>query len=388
MKNNILLVGVGQTGANLVQSICEIDNAYSKLFINTTQKDLMNNQFANIDNTFLIPHADGTGKDKGVSAMYFENNKNSILEKIMTSYALETTVYIFFSFGGGTGSTFGIKLAKEIQENDLGKIVNLVGVVPSMLESLQVHKNTIQTLKEIDANYDNFNTMYLLDNSKREDKTDINREFAAQFSLLMNLSQPNETDTIDESDADRIRNAKGLGAMYFLDDSTEGAVAIASGYKNSIYVDFDTEYYQYAALSLKENSGLNARNIVENLKFGENVEIGYNPFMSMFVTTGIPTTAIKTITGVILLKIKDRELNNQEELEKLKEASKEVLEGLDSIEIATPTPSNSLPGFKGINKSFASKPNFGTSTFGNNKRKNENVDQNKMKELFAKGFKK
>jgi len=285
-KDSMLLIGIGEAGGKVVSEILKKDSRYIGLFVNTSYKDIL--KLSNAKNIYTVPNADGTGRNRSKAQAYAKEYANSIIDQI-DRFPLQLQIFVFFSYGGGTGSGISpilIRLLGKIRPN---KVINIVGILPSFDESKKTKTNAIQCWNEISAT-PNINLSFLLDNNKRENKEDINIEFAERFNAMMDISKANNDSltVIDSADSEILISAKGSASIYILPNKERDAkVAIEKAIKDSIFADYSKDLCEYLAISLLPNSELKRNNIVDYFQPSEDKFIeGCNKKYNLVVATG------------------------------------------------------------------------------------------------------
>lgn len=312
-KSDYLLIGIGEAGGRLVGEMLKKDKRYIGLFINTSYKDIL--QIENAKNVYVIPNADGTGRQRGVAQGLLKEYGNSIIDQI-DRFPLQKVITIFFSFGGGSGSGISPTLIRLLGKVRPNKMINIVGILPSIEESKRAKENAISCWNEI-VTTPNINLSFILDNNKRENKYDINKEFANYFDALMDISKLNTTGlgVIDSADAEILTTAKGSGAIYILPkDEKDTKIAIAKATSNSIFADFSHDTCSFLGVSLLPESQYK-RNLISNHfspredKFIE----GFNDKYNLVVITGCDMALQKGAIEYLDLSISESVLQEGEE---------------------------------------------------------------------------
>lgn len=135
---------------------------------------------------------------------------------------------------------------------------------------------------------DNVSAFYFLDNSKRENRMDINKEFAQMFDKFMSISQPHMDGTIDPEEVGLLACEKGATVFYML---SNGETNFDRGWeeaqKQSIFADFENLYGDDCTklgISVIEN-GYNREEIEDRFEV-DDVYKGYNSKFNMVVLSG------------------------------------------------------------------------------------------------------
>ena len=254
--SDVLFIGIGQCGNAITAKVMEETKRVNGLFINTNKSDLQNiEKYATRENTFIVPAASGTGRNRKKAKEYLIRQRHSILE-LLEEYPNLENIHIAFSMGGGTGSGMAPALAKmlEIAKPDIK--VNMVAVLPKRDDSQQTLFNTLSCWTDISA-LNNVNNIYLLDNNKRRLVTDVNEEFAKLFNKFLRVPK-NQYDqnsvVIDGSEITLLNKANGISAIYELDNNYKDNVTryVANVMRKSIFV-LNSKNCQYFGLVTDED---------------------------------------------------------------------------------------------------------------------------------------
>jgi hypothetical protein len=285
-KDDLLLIGIGEAGNRILSEILKKDKRYIGLFINTSYKDVL--QVDNAKNVYLIPSSDGTGRNRHLAQMYVKDYVNSIIDQI-DKFPLQRNITVLFSMGGGSGSGIAPLLIKLLNKVRPNKVINIVAILPSIEESNKVKENAIECWNEI-VEISNIRTSFILDNNKRENKYQINKEFANLFDSMMDISKLTESNlgVIDTADAEVLITAKGSTGIYQLDENeSDTKVALAKAYKRSIFVDFSKDECNYLGISLLPDSDINRNDLVKHFKPKKDRFIeGFNEKCNLVIVSG------------------------------------------------------------------------------------------------------
>lgn len=248
-KSNVLLIGVGQAGNNIVDEIYSTNDRFATLYINTAINDITNLKHVQLDrNLYLIPNASGAGKDRNTAKDYIKEKATSLLD-LVNQYPLQKVVYIFFSMGGGSGSGMSPAIIKMIKKYCSDKIINIVAILPDLYESNRIMQNAVDCWNDIIKISDYANSIFLVDNSKRETHSQINKQIAKDLVDSMSLKG------VDDSDLTLIHTAKGSSAIYRLNDKIYNVKdALDKAIQESIYIMPNTIYCNRLGVGLSKDN--------------------------------------------------------------------------------------------------------------------------------------
>lgn len=349
-KKSTLIIGVGAAGAKLTDAILSRDSRYEGFYINSSVKDVKPRKFATIGrNVYIIPNADGTGKDRNKGKSYIVEQQSALADKL-SEYELFDDIVITFSMGGGTGSSFSPLITMIIARILPKTRIHLVAIKPKMKSSKKILQNAIDTWNDITKVKDLCASITILDNDKREKEEIINEDWAKDFDDMINLTVGDPSQVLDESDLnnlldnrskdkDIVRN-KGLNILRLkseLNDSVELAMEMAM--RESVYVETSVDEVVNLGISLKGND-FNKDEIEEFFFIENDVFEGRNDIGNIVVTSGaeLPKLAFELIEEEIKAREDDVRKRKQEKLEKKenliigsnkKEKVEEVIENID-----------------------------------------------------------
>lgn len=254
LKKDILWIAVGEAGGRIVNEILKKDKRYVGLFLNSNFNDLKD--LENAKNVYTMANSSGTGKNRTKSKLLFSENRHSIYDEILKFHSAQV-YHIVFSMGGGTGGGLVPSLIMGMKLMNIHKPINVTCVLPSYSDNKRYRKNAIECWNEL-TQLDNINAIHLLDNSKRDNKEQINKEYAEMFDVFMNMPKFDaaEDSTVDAEEIGIIGLCKGSTVFYNLPKGEKNAkMGLAKAIQNSIFADLceENEACQYLAITTKPN---------------------------------------------------------------------------------------------------------------------------------------
>lgn len=306
LKDDMLFVGVGQCGGNIVQELEKLN--FNCFYINTSLEDL-DTINTDQDNKYHIPRSKGMAKDReyAISVLSSNDNLQIVTNKVYERYSNCKIVYYVASSGGGTGGTMSGIMAEDYAEAFPEKVVNVVAVLPSSNEDMLVQANAIKSLEQINNSYKNgfISNVHLLDNDKKDNKMQINHEFAHLMNSLVSFDNISKAGNLDAEEMERILTCQGyISAIQFKEDNFD--VGLNNAYEKSIYADWlKSSSIQGYILNKNQNNDTNKQLINE--------------------VFGIPTTCYSTIwdnENNIIFSLCNK--FNESILSKLKRTYKEI----------------------------------------------------------------
>lgn len=241
LSTEILFIGIGQAGNKIVSEVMKKNKRIKGIFINSNEGDLKSISNANERNTVLVDGENGAGRDRNEAKIFAMDSRFEISDEI-NKYKSKKYVYFVFSMGGGTGSGMTPAILTFLYKQNPDIKYNVVAVLPKKTETRQTLKNTAACWDELmKLSKLNVNSIYLLDNSKRDTTSEINEEFASLFTKFLSLPDYDYNEdsvTMDKREIRNLGNAPGINAIYELNnDYTESDVTkyISKVMKKSIF---------------------------------------------------------------------------------------------------------------------------------------------------------
>lgn len=219
--NDVVFVGIGQGGGNIVKEL-ELLDAKS-FYINTSIEDL-DTINADYSNRYHIEGKNGMGKDLDYSKEIIsdENVIDDINRKLYNRYANAKLFVFVYTLGGGTGGGMGTTIANSFGEyiSGEGKISNVIGVRADDSEDIGILGNSIRSLQELidvfedkEGNGSYINNIQILDNNTREKLSEVNKDFAITISRLLTYDHITTQGNFDENEVFSVVTARGFTTM-------------------------------------------------------------------------------------------------------------------------------------------------------------------------------
>jgi hypothetical protein len=123
------------------------------------------------------------------------------------------------------------------------KIYNIITALPSSKESILVHSNAIENLKELrnlHEEQDNVRGIFLLNNNSRKDFLDINTEFAMLFDRLVGYNGTTVRGNVDGEEIETLITDKGVSAILEFEDE-DFKIGIAKAIENTIFATWNMD---------------------------------------------------------------------------------------------------------------------------------------------------
>ena len=207
------IIGIGNAG-NQVAQLAYNENEIPGLAINSSNKDLIN--VTSIDK-ILLGDEKGAGKDRTEAKKFMKNHISKLLKQERISKFIDEleVVFVVSSIGGGTGSGMSPVFAEILSKVYPSKRIVLVGIYPSISESIAAQQNAIDYLKEVreflpNITYMSYDNNKLINLSTDKMMQQVNAEIVEDITILRGDYQiPTPFSSIDEKDALRLIETPG-----------------------------------------------------------------------------------------------------------------------------------------------------------------------------------
>ena len=150
MNNNDFMksygfLGIGAFGGNATRPFEAA--GYPCVVANSSTEDLQ--QLKDANNKLHFIGGSGCHKDRRKSKVLLKENIDALIGEVRAKMPEITTLFIFASSAGGTGSGMLAATAK-ILKNALGVNICPVTVIPSKSEQFKAHANTVELFQELE----------------------------------------------------------------------------------------------------------------------------------------------------------------------------------------------------------------------------------------------
>ncbi|MFC0903830.1 hypothetical protein ACFHWD_03880 [Clostridium sp. MT-14] len=327
-RDDILLMGHGGAGNKITDMIMRVNPLFEGFFVNSSKTDMKNLKKFNskTKNYICTSLNNGTGRDRETGKI-FAQDKLALMVKTILEYD-QSTIFIIFSLGGGSGSSSASILLRAIDnlKNDgqFNKTVNIIGILPDLNSPSIILKNARETWNEI-MTYKCINNMLFIDNNNmingrtlKEDE--INKNFAILFDKIFSIPDVNGT-KFDNGNLGNIINSHGYSFIYDLPSGCENIdQAIEMADKNSILAKIYTADKEMIKIDDKGNKkircgylgiSINDKNykiedFLRKYEFNEENYYGYNEDDNLLILTGLlpPYLSIQLINEELTDRLK------------------------------------------------------------------------------------
>lgn len=241
MRNNDFMksygfLGLGAFGGNATR-LFELAG-YPCIAANSSMEDLR--QLKDAKNTMHFIGGNGCHKDRKKSKALLKDNIEALISEVRAKMPEITTLFIFASSAGGTGSGMLAASAKVLR-NALDINICLVTALPSRSEQFKAFANTVELFQELER-LDDIGATFILDNDKRKDKLEINQTFYTHLDALLRNDNGSERGCVDRGEVDELLRTKGMAVISKLaqDDSCTEQLLVSIK-TNSIYAQIEPD---------------------------------------------------------------------------------------------------------------------------------------------------
>lgn len=226
-QGTIRLYGCGGFGTNIASSFdkatSEIERGYAEchaVYIDTSRSNLRPD--IKPENVFLLEDVDGSGKVRKENHQEISKTVKSIVQQ----FPQKDLNVVVFSASGGSGSVFGPLIMAELLERG----ATVVGIVVGSDESMITARNTLNTLKSLEAIAQRTNAPVVIcyeQNERDIKRSDIDKACRRVIgSLAIMASRQNaELDTRDIANWQHFNRSTSVGPRLALFDVYQGNAA-------------------------------------------------------------------------------------------------------------------------------------------------------------------
>lgn len=315
-KSRILLVGTGRCGNHIVNDMLELDGRYTGLFVNTTEVDLSDLPHAKQRNTFIIPNASGTGKNRSLAKQYVQEEQEKIADRVLR-YMQQDVVICIASADGGSGSGITPLLMKVTKAMTEDKTINLVAVLPRYNEGKRALENTIDFWNEAIKLYKQgiINSIMLVDNNKRETDLEVNEKLIEELDACLGAEG-----LTDETDSWVVNNDRGYKIVLNLEEGYDDIdEAINACIHESVFVYPDEGFKKCnSILGVLNPDAYDIEKAKEQYSSKEFKKFGESEEYNTLILGGckIPKEAINVYSGLLedIKKEEESEIEDTEDL--------------------------------------------------------------------------
>lgn len=239
LKPKCGFVGIGAYGGNQVLPFYKVK--YPSLFINTATTDLESLTEVDEQYKYQIPGGEGCNKDRYKSRELIRKDIDNIIKEVKEKFPGIEHLFIAASLGGGTGAG-GVKALKRVAMNELDiKDCSIITTLPDpKADSIQALINSYETLAELEE-LEEPGTMFILDNSKNNNKMKINEIFFCHLDALLTLDCNSALGNIDDAEIEQMLRSRGCSIISKLGKDKSDLQNLLSTFQNNVYAPLEED---------------------------------------------------------------------------------------------------------------------------------------------------
>lgn len=239
LKPKCGFVGIGAYGGNQVLPFYKVK--YPSLFINTATTDLESLTEVDEQYKYQIPGGEGCNKDRYKSRELIRKDIDNIIKEVKEKFPGIEHLFIAASLGGGTGAG-GVKALKRVAMNELDiKDCSIITTLPDpKADSIQALINSYETLAELEE-LEEPGTMFILDNSKNNNKMKINEIFFCHLNALLTLDCNSALGNIDDAEIEQMLRSRGCSIISKLGKDKSDLQNLLSTFQNNVYAPLEED---------------------------------------------------------------------------------------------------------------------------------------------------
>jgi len=315
LKEKVIFLGIGNCGCKQAKVFAE--KGYEAIFANGSEQDLK--LLGNMPNIYRLRNFDGFGGHRNRAEDCLAENTEfmSVIQDIK-----QKIIFIPYGAGGSTGSgcsTIFAEMLLEVNDEDgeLEKIVCPVPVLPSTKESIAKHRNAYQSVQEL-MDLDGLGATFFINNNASDDYDYINGTFAKMLDNFLTNDSYGSINNFDESERVEMLHESGAMVLSLVGKAKNDHPTILNKLtRNGIFAPIqDDKICGNIGIihAEKDNSDINADDIIPETGKPLNVFEGYNGHATMVAVSGLsyPIDHLKKI-GELAQKATNERLRNRKE---------------------------------------------------------------------------
>lgn len=290
LSNDVAFVGIGGAGTNIALGFEKL--GYTTIHINSSHQDEC--ALVGAKNIRHLKGYDGAAGVRATGEVALAKNVEIVDEVVSLK---ESTIFVIFGGGGGTGSGIAPCLCEMLTE-ETDKIICAIEVLPCKTEDYDFHVNAYQAAKELSEIEKLGAVMFLDNNSNNENKQKINEMCAAMLHAFLSNDSVSALGNVDTEERKRMLSAKGNLVINVLSadkSNTEKVVEVLS--TNSIYAPIEKETCEYIAIINAKGRTINKKEIVNIFGEPRRTFTGYDSNQTIIAASGLsfPITYLNEI---------------------------------------------------------------------------------------------
>lgn len=304
-------LGIGQFGLNITKKFEE--EGFPCVVANSSIEDLATR---NAKNKLHFRNGTGCHKSRKMSKALLKENLEILIDEVRAKMPSITTVFICASAAGGTGSGM-LAAVSKILAKQLAINICVVTVLPDESENFQSYANVVELFQEIEK-LDCIGAIFVLDNSKYNDKMKINDIFYTHLSAFLSNENGGDYGCLDRSEIDKLLSTPGMAIISKL--GKDNADKMVSSIKsNNIYAPIESnKVVRYIGI-------MSCDNYVDMNQLYSEIGTPIDTYIGTKATANVCMVSGLSLPKTRLNQIKDAAQTNMEIIKKGLEASKDSL---------------------------------------------------------------
>lgn len=301
LKPKCGFVGIGAYGGNQVLPFYKVK--YPSLFINTATTDLESLTEVDEQYKYQIPGGEGCNKDRYKSRELIRKDIDNIIKEVKEKFPGIEHLFIAASLGGGTGAG-GVKALKRVAMNELDiKDCSIITTLPDpKADSIQALINSYETLAELEE-LEEPGTMFILDNSKNNNKMKINEIFFCHLDALLTLDCNSALGNIDDAEIEQMLRSRGCSIISKLGKDKSDLQNLISTFSNNVYAPLEEDkIIKYIGLvNIGTGKGIRMEDIYAEVGTPLDTYVQYESAFTLCVLSGLslPYKKMEEIKDII-----------------------------------------------------------------------------------------
>lgn len=288
IKDKSGFVGIGGYAGN--QLLPFYKKKYPCLFINSAYQDLNSLKEVDEADKYHIPGGEGCNKNRQKSKELFRKDIDNIVNAVKEKFSGIEYLFVTAALGGGTGAG-GVAALKRIAMEELDlKACSTITVLPDIkTESIQALINSYETLAEIEATLDEPGAVFILDNSKNNNKMRINEMFFCYLDALLTSDCNSTLGNVDDAEIGQLLSTPGISIISKLGKDKSDMQNLLSTFHNNIYAPLEQDkVIKYIGLiNAGMGKGIRIEDIYEEVGTPLDAYIGYEADSTLCVLSGL-----------------------------------------------------------------------------------------------------
>ena len=285
LKDKVAFIGLGACGGNI--ALLFQKKNYHTLFINGSEQD--NKSLSGARNILKLKGFDGCGGDRLKAEEALANNLE-ILEEIRK--IKEPIIYLVFSTAGSTGSGLAPILCDVLSEfnaeDNWGKTICCIAVLPKRSEALQKHINAYNCIKEL-SEKDYIGSCILVDNNKHDNLSKINSMLVSTMDLFFTEESYSSKGNVDISERMKMIEQRGAFVLSAVcNGKARGIELLETLFQRNVFAPIESDaVVEYISIINSLDEGVDIDAIIKAVGIPQNIFQGYGAKKTITILSGL-----------------------------------------------------------------------------------------------------